>query len=314
MSVSKRRNGSLLALLALAGTAIFLLPTAEAGAATFQNACVNSLIPTQSSSIPVTLTGKTSTAGPVKAGDSITLEEIKEELAIPPAVFIAGYNAGVLTTGLNKIPTEVNTVIRGTNTVQESQVTNTVATEAETTITDPDEEPGTGDEVATPGAVKVSYANQTWTAGTSGPIEFREKTVFTPPLPPGFTNLSAGINIKSVVAGALTVRFGCDPGEVVESAEPKTIKLKTFSPAFATLANENAANRASHRKRRPRPAGENRAAALDRETERIRIVGLQRGIVCAQIQMDADRGAGPDADRGHHCRADISGTDPNLRR
>ena len=125
------------------------------------------------------MTAKTSTAGPVKAGDSITLEEIKQELAIPPAVFLTGYNLGLLTTGLNKIPTELNTVIRGTNTVEESQITNTVATEAETTITDPDREPrSTGDETATPGTVKVTYANQTWTAGASGPINFREKTEY----------------------------------------------------------------------------------------------------------------------------------------
>jgi hypothetical protein len=243
MSVSKRRNGPLLALLALVTTAILVLPAGEAGAAVFPNACVNNLIPSQASSIPVTMTGKTSTAGPVKAGDSITLEEIKQELAVPPAVFISGYNAGVLTTGLNKIPTEVNTLIRGTNTVEETQTTNTVATEAETTITDPDGEPGTADETATPGAVKVSYANQTWTAGASGPINFRQKTVLVPPLPPGFTNLNGGINIKSVVAGAITVRFGCDPAEVEESAPPATIDLNT-APAFASLVNENAANRA----------------------------------------------------------------------
>ena len=40
------------------------------------------------------MTAKTSTAGPVKAGDSITLEEIKQELAVPPAVFLTGYNLG----------------------------------------------------------------------------------------------------------------------------------------------------------------------------------------------------------------------------
>jgi hypothetical protein len=252
MFFSRRRNGSVAGLLGLAAIAIFLLPAAEAGAAEveYPNACVNNLIPTQSSSIPVTLSGKTSTAGPVKAGDSITLEEIKEKLAVPPAVFLAGYAAEVLHTGLNKIPTELTTVIRGTNTVEESQLATNpegkpVKTEAETTITDPDEIPGNGSpgESATPGAVSVTYANQTWTAGTSGPINFRQKTVMVPPLPPGFTNLNGGINIKSVVAGAITVHFGCDPGEVTEAAEPKTIKLNT-APAFASVANENAANRA----------------------------------------------------------------------
>jgi hypothetical protein len=245
MPVSKRRNGSLLGLLAVMAAAIFLLPASQASAVTFDNACVNSLIATQSSSIPVTMTGETSTAGPVKAGDSITLEEIEQELAVPPSVFVAGYNAGVLTTGLNKIPTKVKTRIRGTNTVEESQLTNVVETEAETTITDPNGEPGTGDETATPGTVSVAYADQIWTAGASGPINFRQSTVIDPKAayPPGFTNLNAGILIESVVAGVLTVRFGCDPGEVGESAPPSTIKLET-APAFATLVNENAANRA----------------------------------------------------------------------
>ena len=99
MPVSKRRNRSLIILLSLAATAIFLLPASQAEALEFPNACVNNLIPTQSSSIPVIMTAKTSTAGPVNAGDSITLEEIKQELKVPPAVFIAGYNAGVLTPG-----------------------------------------------------------------------------------------------------------------------------------------------------------------------------------------------------------------------
>ncbi len=250
MSVSKRRDGWLLALLALAGTAIFLLPASEAAAATFPNACVNNVAPSQSSHIPVTMTAETSTAGPVKAGDTITLEEIEQELAVPPAVFLSGYNLGLLTTGLNKIPTEVNTLIRGTNTVEESQLTNTVKTEAETTITDPDGEPGTGDETATPGAVNVSYENQTWTAGASGPIIFREATVFAPPVPPGFTNLKGAVNIKSVVAGTITVHFGCDPGEVEEAKEPSTIELET-APAFASLANENPANQAPKAKAGP---------------------------------------------------------------
>ena len=93
--------------------------------------------------------------------------------------------------------------------------------------------------------MKATYANQTWTAGASGPINFRQATVLDPKPtnPPGFTNHKAGILIEAVVAGTITVEFGCDPGEVEESASPTTIELKT-APAFATLVNENAANRA----------------------------------------------------------------------
>ncbi len=220
---SSRRKRSVIGLLALAASAICLLPASQASAAEFNNACVNSLIPTQSSLIPVTMTANAS-PNPVEAGQPVTLSEIKQELAIPPAVFIAGYNAGVLTTGVNEIPTELLTRIIGTNTVEGEQLTNLVATEAETTITDPDGTPGTGDEEATPAAISVTYENQTWTAKEPGPISFREKT--QEPL----TNLEAGIQIESVVSGVIHVRFGCDPGTVEESAPPETIELEEGSP------------------------------------------------------------------------------------
>jgi hypothetical protein len=234
MPVSKRRNRSLIALLSLAAAAIFVLPASEAGAVVQENACVNSLIPTQSSKIPVTTTA-TATPNPVlEPGNSVTLEEIKQELAIPPAVFVAGYNAGVLTTGLNEIPTELLMRIIGTNTVEGEQLTNTVSTLAQTTISDPDGEPGTGDETATPGTVSVTYANQTWTALAPGPINFREKT--QEPL----VSNSGGIQITAKVGpgGVITARFGCDPGEVEEAALPETIVLKPGTPFASTTVNK----------------------------------------------------------------------------
>jgi len=232
---SCRRKRSVIGLLALVASAIFLLPASQASAAEFNNACVNSLIPTQSSLIPVTMTANAS-PNPVEPGNSVTLSEIKQELAIPPAVFISGYNAGVLATGLNEIPTELLTRIIGTNTVEGEQLTNKVATEAETFITDPDGTPGTGDEEATPGTVSVTYENQTWTAKEEGPIDFREKT--QEPL----TNLSAGIQIESVVSGVIHVRFGCDPGDVEESAPPETIELVNPAVPFASTEIEAPAN------------------------------------------------------------------------
>ena len=53
---------------------------------------------------------------------------------------------------------------------------------------------------------------------SAGAINFREFTT-----PPPVTTTTGGINITAVVAGIITVRFGCDPGEVVESAPPSTI-------------------------------------------------------------------------------------------
>ena len=51
----KRRRTAVLAVFAVVAS-VFLLPASPASAATFDNACVNSLIPTQSSLIPITMT------------------------------------------------------------------------------------------------------------------------------------------------------------------------------------------------------------------------------------------------------------------
>ena len=214
----KRRRTALLGAFAVVAS-VFLLPASPASAATFDNACVNSLIPTQASLIPVTMTADAS-PNPVSPGGTVTLSNIHQDLAIPPAVFVAGYNAGVLTTGTNVVPvTNIHSVIAGTNTVEGTQTTNNVATTATTTITDPDGTRGTGDEIATPGTVSATYADETWTAGGSpGTINFREFTT-TPPV----TTSTGGVNITAVVAGIITVHFGCDPGEVVEAADPSTI-------------------------------------------------------------------------------------------
>ena len=145
---------------------VFLLPASPASAVTFDNACVNSLIPTQASLIPITMTADASAEPGRRARRHGHLEQHPAAAAIPPAVFIAGYNAGVLMTGPNNIPvTNIHTVIEGTNTTQGTQTTNIATATAVTTITDPDGSPGTGDETATPGALDVTYSNETWTAG-----------------------------------------------------------------------------------------------------------------------------------------------------
>ena len=57
--MSKRRKTAVLGAFAVAAS-IFLLPTSQASAVTFNNACVNSLIPTQASLIPITMTADAS--------------------------------------------------------------------------------------------------------------------------------------------------------------------------------------------------------------------------------------------------------------
>ena len=119
---------------------------------------------------------------------------------------MALYNAGVLTTGTNTIPvTNIHTQIAATNTVEGTQTTDNAASMATTTITDPDGTPDTGDETATPGTLSVTYNDQTWTAGASGTIDFREKTVIDPPCrSAGARHLVSGINFTAIVAGIIT--------------------------------------------------------------------------------------------------------------
>jgi len=62
----------------------------------------------------------------VAPGGATTLTGITQSAAIPGAIFVAGYNLGLLQQGGNNIPANVNTKIEGTNTTQGTQTTNTV--------------------------------------------------------------------------------------------------------------------------------------------------------------------------------------------
>jgi len=233
-----RRKRSVVGLLALVASAIFLLPASQASAeATQSNACVNNLIANQSSSIPITMGA--SLPASVEAGTNFELTEIKQKLEVPPAVFLSGYNLGLLTEGLNEVPTKVKTVIAATNTTVATQETNQVSTVAKTTIFDPDHNhetitPGT---TATPGEVNATYANETWKASAAGAVNFREATVIDPGVadPPGFSTLLAGVKIEALVGGGvITAKFGCDPGTVVEQADPTTIVRTGTAATFAS--------------------------------------------------------------------------------
>ena len=125
---SGTRKWSLAGLLALVASAIFLVPVTQAGAATFNTACVNNIIAAQSALIPVTMTA--SVPPSVETGSKFTLSEIKQELAVPPTVFLSGYSLELLSAGKNEIPTSINTVIAGTNTTVETQKTNSAETVA----------------------------------------------------------------------------------------------------------------------------------------------------------------------------------------
>src|SRR6478736_3174376 len=95
-----RHKRSVVGLLALVASAIFLLPASQASAVTYNNACVNNIETGKSALIPVTMTA-TASPNPVVGGGSVTLCSIHQELAIPPTVFVSGYNLGLLHVGLN---------------------------------------------------------------------------------------------------------------------------------------------------------------------------------------------------------------------
>ena len=209
--------------------AFALVQVASASAATFPNACKNS-VTANNSQIGVTMTANTS-PNPVAPGGSVSLTNIDQTANVPGTIFVAGYNLGLLTTGSNTIPAIVQTTIEGTNTVEGTQVTNIPATSVTTTISDPDGSPGTGDETGTDGVINVSYADQTWTAGASGTINFREDTL---PISAGGGALhTGGIKITATIAGFLSVRFGCSPGTVA-GPDPGVVTLDDPAATFAS--------------------------------------------------------------------------------
>jgi hypothetical protein len=224
----KRRN-SPLALLALAAAAVFVLPasSASAGTSTVTNACSNS-VTANFSQISVTTSGDDGLTTVAPAG-ATTTSTLTQSAAVPGAIFVAGYNLGLLVPGVNNIPANVQTKIEATNTVEGTQTTNNVATSVSTTITDPDGVPGTGDESATDASFSVSYNNLSWTAGASGTINYRQESIAA--APPTLANNTLLIN--ALVGGFLNVQFRCAPGTVTPP-DPGTITLIDPAPSFDT--------------------------------------------------------------------------------
>jgi hypothetical protein len=228
MRTSLRRKGAIaiatVFAMLTAGLAV-LLPSSPAGAVTQSNACINTAVPTDFTQLDVDMTATAPAS--VEPGATFQLTNIQQSLALPGELFVAGYNLGLLVVGVNNVPGTIQTTVEGTNTVQGVQNTSLENVFVTFTITDPDHVPGTGDETATPATVQVTYDDMTWTAGSSGTIEFREDTV-TP-----MSATVAGIRITATIGGFLTVRFGCNPG-IVNAGPPETITLTDPAATFAT--------------------------------------------------------------------------------
>jgi hypothetical protein len=230
MRTSLRRKGAIATVFAMVTAGLVaLLPASPAGAAvTYSNACINTAVPTDFSEVSVTLDGTAPVS--VRPEDSFQLTNITQTVALPGAIFVAGYNLGLLQVGLNTVPGTVASTIEGTNTVQGVQNTSTENVSVTFTITDPDGTPGTGDETATDAQATVTFDDMTWTAGPAGAMEFHEDTV----TPQSATN--AGIRITAVIGGFLTVRFGCNPGTVLPGP-PEVISLIDPAPSFASTVS-----------------------------------------------------------------------------
>jgi hypothetical protein len=225
MSMGRRRAGAVVVALALGIPFAF---TSQAGAADYTNACRNSAIATNWDQVDISLNGTAPAS--VTAGNPLTLSNIQESLTVPGAIFVSGYNLGLLTTGSNSIPATAHSVIDASNTVQGSQTTNNVDNTLMTTITDPNGIPGSGDETATPATATANFADQTWTAGASGTIDFHEHN------DTAVTGVAGGgvIAVAHLAGGLINVQFHCTSGTVTGSNPG----VPTFSdaPTFASTS------------------------------------------------------------------------------
>jgi hypothetical protein len=204
----------------------------QAAAVDYTNACRNSAVGTNWDQVDVTLTG---TASPATGGGPVTLSNIHQEVTVPGNIFVVGYNLGLLSEGDNTIPATLHSVFDAGNTAQGSETTNDANTNISTTITDPDHVPGNGDETATPGTASVNFADQAWTAGASGVINFAEHN------DSAITGVAGGgsISIAHLAGGVINVQFHCTSGTVAGSNPG----VPTFinAPSFASTQIQPAA-------------------------------------------------------------------------
>ncbi|HET6952200.1 MAG TPA: Ig-like domain-containing protein [Acidimicrobiales bacterium] len=223
MRTSWRRRGAIGGVIGLVTAgAMVLLPASPAAAVAQTNACTNTATP-NATQLDTDLTGTAPAS--VSPGASFTLSGLNLSLFLPGDIFVAGYNLGLLNSG-DVVPGNVRAVIEGTNTVEGTQSTDTVPTSVgPIIINDPDGIRGSGDESAAPINVSVGFADQTWTAGASGTISFREDTV-----PLGVN--SGGIVINATVGGIISIQFRCSPGTVT-GPDPGVITLTDPAASFA---------------------------------------------------------------------------------
>jgi hypothetical protein len=257
------RKLALALVLTAAGVVAF---TSSASAVPVTNACRNS-VNANSTQIPTDLSG--SSPASVAPGGSVPLTGLQEQVTIPGGVFVVGYNLGLLTTGDNTIPGNLRTVIEGTNTTQGTQTAGPTNFSVTTTITDPDANPGTGDETATDASGTAAYPPVNFTAGGSGPLEFREDTV----TPLGAADVG-GLIINAVVGGVIPVQFRCSPGTVT-GPDPGVSSFIDPAPTFAStqVAGATKAQCAALRKKLKKAKKAKNTAKIKKIKKQLRKLG-----------------------------------------
>lgn len=242
MKPSTRRKGAVAGVAGLiaAAVAAVLTPASPAGALVVSNACTNNAT-ADATQLEVDVTGTSPVS--VDPGQPVTLSGLGLTAFLPGDLFVAGYNLGLISDG-QIVDGDVRLVVAADNTVELEQSTPAVATQVgPININDPDGTPGTGDETADPAEVTVTFPDQTWTAGESGSIDFREATV-TP-----LGTDTGGIVINADV-GFTIVQFRCSPGTVDEATGAITFvdpaaaftSTQIVVPPAAPVANDDSAS------------------------------------------------------------------------
>jgi hypothetical protein len=224
----KRRRRAVLVAFALAVASGFTFAS-QAGAASIStsNACSNNI---DTNLRQIDGTQNMTSPATVAPGDPVVLSGISLQATVPPAVFVAGYNLGLINNG-DTVPGNAREQIDGTNTTQGTQQTAVVPISVgPVVIHDPDGVRGSGDESADPAPFTATFPDLNWTAGASGTINFREDTVLPFPPAPG----TGGLLVHAIVGGGLiTAEFRCDPGTVT-GPDPGTPTIQDPGPTVTS--------------------------------------------------------------------------------
>ncbi len=131
------------------------------------------------------------------------------------------YELGLLSLGPNPVPASFSVEIQASNTVESLQTLAVTDSLASTTITDPDGQPGSGDESATPLVYSEAIASTTWTADSPAgdPIALRQATV------------EATVEV-SLQGQPLPIPLSCDTELPALPFETVAVELRTRVPAI----------------------------------------------------------------------------------